>query len=145
MVTSGPYKETLAGNRYLITCVDDNTKSVESFSVKNKQAEIVAHFFLDEIIPRFSFTYQMRSDNGTEYCNQVIDYICRFYSVGKITTLTYNPQANGQVERVNTTLNDMIFKRISEGESNWDLHVNACLTAIDVYHESALLIPKRGS
>jgi len=40
--TSGPFKETLSGNKYVIAFVNETTKWVEAFPVRNKTAEIVA-------------------------------------------------------------------------------------------------------
>jgi len=128
--TSGPFKETLSGNKYIIAFVDEATKWVEAFPVRNKTAEIVADLLLDEIIPRFSFPYQIRSDNGTEFCNQVIDHVCKHYSIGKIRTSPYHPEANGQVEIYNKFLKNLLSKATEDNSNTWDLQLNACLTAI---------------
>jgi len=128
--TSGPFKETLSGNKYIIAFVDESTKWVEAFPVRNKTAEIVANLLLDEIIPRFSFPYQIRSDNGTEFCNQVIDHVCAHYEIGKIRTSPWHPEANGQVEIYNKFLKNLLSKATEDGSNTWDLQLNACLTAI---------------
>lgn len=61
-----PFRESLAGNKYLVNLVDPNSGWVESFPVRNKTAENVAHVLLEEIIPRFSFPVYFSSDLGTE-------------------------------------------------------------------------------
>lgn len=44
------------------------------------------------------------SDQGREFCNQVVDHLLKLTGIEHKVTLAYNPRTNGQTERFNKTL-----------------------------------------
>ena len=57
--------------------------------------------------PKFFFT-----DNGTEFCNKVVDHICQEYVIKRVKTPLYHPQAN-PVERINRVLKPMMISFVN--------------------------------
>ena len=94
--TSGPFPESYEGNRYIINIIDMFSGWPEAFPTKSKSAESVAKILVEYIIPRHSCPRVIVSDNGTEFCNAVIDQINAFFNIKHITTSIYHPQANGK-------------------------------------------------
>lgn len=48
----------------------------------------------------------MRSDNGTEYCNNAFTKCLREFGIIHQKSVPYNPEQNGMAERVNRTLTE---------------------------------------
>lgn len=69
---SGPYPQTLSGNRYIISFIDLYSGWPEAFADPDKSAENIAHLLIEEIFPRHGAPLQIISDNGSENSNRMI-------------------------------------------------------------------------
>ena len=127
--TCGPFPESYNGNRYIINVIDLFSGWPESFATKNKSAETVAQILMEHIIPRHACPRIIVSDNGTEFCNAVIDQIAAFFNIKHIRTSVYHPQANGKCERYNRVQNDMLAKLVDRTHRNWDSKIPSILSA----------------
>ena len=127
--TSGPFSESYEGNRYIINVIDLFSGWPESFATKSKSAETVAQILIEHIIPRHACPRVIVSDNGTEFCNAVIDQISAFFNIKHIRTSVYHPQANGKCERFNRVQNDMLSKMIDRSQRDWDTKIPSILSA----------------
>ena len=127
--TSGPFSESYDGNRYIINVIDMFSGWPESFATKSKSAETVAQILIEHIIPRHSCPRVIVSDNGTEFCNAVIDQISTFFNIKHIRTSVYHPQANGKCERYNRAQNDMLAKLVDRSHRDWDSKIPSILSA----------------
>ena len=127
--TSGPFPESYEGNRYIINIIDMFSGWPEAFPTKSKSAETVAKILMEYIIPRHSCPRVIVSDNGTEFCNAVIDQINAFFNIKHITTSIYHPQANGKVERFNRVMSDALAKLVDRSQRDWDSKIPAILSA----------------
>lgn len=127
---SGPYPETLSGNKYIISFIDLYSGWPEAYPVKDKTAETVAHLLIDEIFVRFGAPLSILSDNGSENVNRVMKETCETLNIHHITTSYYHPKSNGRVERFHRTLHDVLSKKIEDNIRTWDLYLNQSLAAI---------------
>lgn len=127
---SGPYPETLSGNKYIIGFIDHFSGYPEAFAVKDKKAETIAHLLIEEIIPRHSVPLQILSDNGSENVNRVMKKTCKALNISHVTTSFYHPQSNGRIERFHKTLHDILSKLMKDDTKTWDLYLNQALAAI---------------
>ena len=98
----GPYKVTSReGFRYFLTVVDDYTRSVWVFLMKNK-SEVFDHIvsFFNLIKNQFDKTVKVfRSDNGTEFVNKKFENFLQNNGILHQTSCAYTPQQNGVAER----------------------------------------------
>ena len=127
--TSGPFPESYDGNRYIINVIDLFSGWPESFATKSKSAETVAQILMEYIIPRHACPRVIISDNGTEFCNAVIEQISAFFNIKHIRTSVYHPQANGKCERYNRVQNDMLAKLVDRSQRDWDTKIPGILSA----------------
>ena len=124
----GPYPVSKSGNKYLVTITCLYTGWPEIFPVQDKTAETVARVILEELIPRHSCPLTILSDNGREFCNQIVDHICKVLKIYRIRTSAYHPAGNGATERFHRVWNDMVSKELEVGDE-WDTLIPAVLTA----------------
>src|SRR5205085_11105855 len=61
--------QTVEGNRFLIVAIDYLTKWPEAKAVRDKRAETIASFVVDEIICRDGVSSEIVTDYGTEFVN----------------------------------------------------------------------------
>ena len=80
------------------------------------------------------FTVNLNSEVITSLCNQL--------GITRTRTTAYHPQANGQVERFNRTLESMLSKVINDNQKEWDIHLPKVLFAYRTsIHESTGFSP----
>ena len=127
--TCGPFPLSDDGNKYVCTIVDHFSGWPEAWAIPDKTANTIARIILDEFIPRHGCPRTIISDQGTEYCNSLLDIVHKELRIGRIHTSSYHPQSNGKTERFHRSMNDMIQKQISENQNQWDLVLQSCLGA----------------
>ena len=59
-------------------------------------------------------------DNGTNRSSALFGDVCAILKIRKIWTSPYHSQGDGQVERFNRTLNNMLSHFVNENQDNWD-------------------------
>ena len=140
--TSGPFPESYSGNRYIVNIIDLFSGWPESFATSSKSADTVAKILIEHIIPWHSCPRVIVSDNGTEFCNAVIDQLSAFFNIKHIRTSVYHPQSNGKVERFNRVQNDALAKLVDSSYRDWDTKIPGILSAYrTARHESTKYSP----
>ena len=76
------------------------TKYVWAFPIKSKEAiPIAKHLF--HFISEYGPPKEILSDQGTEFCNNIIDTMIGLFGINHIITSPYHPNTNGLTERYN--------------------------------------------
>jgi transposase InsO family protein len=125
----GPLPRTLNGNRYVIVAVDYFTKWTEATAVEDADAQTVVKFIHTDIICRHGVPKEITSDRGTEFLNELVTEFERTYRIKHIKTTAYHPQGNGQTERMNQTLKNILSK-ICKTYDTWDNYLESALFAV---------------
>ena len=106
----GPLPVTNSGNKYILMITDLFTKWVEAFPLKETSSVTLARVMVDEVICRFGVPNSIHSDQGANFCSEVINAMCKMLNIECTQTSAYHPQGNGQVERFNRTIEAMLSK-----------------------------------
>jgi transposase InsO family protein len=125
----GPLPVTRNGKRYIILAVDFFTKYLEGIAVDEADAQTVAKFIHSDIICQYGVPKELTSDRGTEFVNNLIEELSRTYYIKHIKTTAYHPQGNGQTERMNQTIKNVLAKLIKT-EDQWDHYLDSALFAV---------------
>ncbi|KAG1941073.1 interleukin-1 receptor accessory protein-like 1-A [Pimephales promelas] len=104
----GPFPESKSGNRYILVIIDQFTRWVEAFPVPEQGAETTAKRLVFDFISRFGAPLEIHTDQGRNFESSLFMEVCRLLQVTKTRTTPYHPASNGQVERFNRTLLQMI-------------------------------------
>ena len=121
-----PLPKTASGNSYVLLMVDQFTKWVEAAPIPDQSAETVARTAIDYLFSRFGCPREIVTDQGANFNSQ----LCEMLEIAKKRTTPYHPSANGQVERLNRTLLQMIRCTIRNGQSNWDKQLQLLIAAV---------------
>lgn len=116
------------GNRYCITLTDYFSKWPEAEAIPTKEARHVATF-LYKMILRHGCPTEIVSDQGREFCNQLVDLLEELTGFKHRITSAYHPQSNGLDERLNQTLKSKLRLLVNEHMDDWDELIDNVLFA----------------
>ena len=106
----GPMKTlSIGGARYFLTFIDDFTRKVWVFPLKNKN-EVLEKFKTWKTLVERQSEHKIktfRSDNGGEFTSKAFDETLHRDGIERQTSAPYTPQQNGVAERANRTLVEM--------------------------------------
>ena len=96
----GPFPPDEYGNTAIIVIIDTFTRYVFLYAVPDMTARSAMRALLihNQI---FGQPYQIVSDNGTQYCNEIIDELITIWGAEHLRTVAHSHEENGIVERAN--------------------------------------------
>ena len=137
----GPLVESYQSNKYIIVLTDCFTKWASAYAVPRATATEVADAILDWT-SQFGVMKILHSDQGRQMESAIVKEVCQRFGIHKTRTTSYYPASDGQVERMNRTLIDMLSKYVGENHRSWDEHLPLVLLAYrSSLHESTSLSP----
>ena len=138
----GPLPETARGNKHLLVIMDYFTKWCEAFPTKDQRASTVAEVLVSRVFSRFGPPAIIHSDQGRNFESHLMHEICRLMGIHKSRTTAYHPQCDGQVERQNRTLQNILSSFVSQHKDDWDNWVALAVYAYNTScHESTGFSP----
>jgi len=126
--TIGPLPITITGKRYILLAIDYFTKYAEAAATEESDAQTVVKFLHSDVICRHGVPKEITSDRGTEFLNELVQEFEQVYHIKHIRTTAYHPQGNGQTERANQTIKNILAKVI-QTENAWDHYLDSALFA----------------
>ena len=124
----GPFPASY-NNLYILLAVDYVSKWVEAIPTRTNDAKVVAQFLRSNIFSRFGTPRALITDNGTHFCNKVIDKVLQKYGVRHRTSLAYHPQSNGQAEVSNREIMYILEKTVKSSRNDWSKKIDDALWA----------------
>ncbi len=99
-------KPSLSGARYMLTIIDDYSRKVWPYFLKNKYEAFDAFKDWKVMVERQTErkVKYLRTDNGMEFCSRAFEDYCRKEGIARHHTIPYTPQQNGVAERMNRTI-----------------------------------------
>uniref|UniRef100_A0A7N2RFG7 Integrase catalytic domain-containing protein n=1 Tax=Quercus lobata TaxID=97700 RepID=A0A7N2RFG7_QUELO len=99
---------SLGGSRYYITFIDDSSRKIWVYFLKNK-SDVFETFKKWKAMVEIETSLKvkcLRSDNGREYIDGGFSEYCATQGIRMEKTIPVTPQQNGVAERMNRTLNE---------------------------------------
>ena len=115
----GPFPKSQAGNRYILMLVCQFTKWLEVYPLPEQTAEQISRVVIDNFISRFGIPVHIHTDQGANFTSALFHEICKLLEIAKTRTTPYPPCSNGQVERYNRTLLQLIRCHLKDN-TRWD-------------------------
>ena len=123
---------TERGNQHMLTMIDLLTGWPFAFPIPDKTADTVVNTLLERYIPEKWCPRSLLSDNGTEFKNSVMDYVCQELNIERRYSSPHHPESNGKLERFHSFLKGNLTKMCIRDKVNWDRCVPAVLAAYRV-------------
>ena len=124
----GPFPASYS-NLYILLAIDYVSKWMEAIPTRTNDAKVVAQFLRNNIFSRFGTPRALIIDNGTHFCNKVIDKVLQKYGVRHRTSLAYHPQSNGQAEVSNREIKYILEKTVNSSRKDWSNKIDDALWA----------------
>ena len=124
----GPFPASY-NNLYILLAVDYVSKWVEAIPTRTNDAKVVTQFLRSNIFSRFGTPRALITDNGTHFCNKIIDKVLQKYGVRHRTSLAYHSQSNGQAEVSNREIKYILEKTVNSSRKDWAKKIDDALWA----------------
>ena len=96
----GPFPPS-NGFIYILLAVDYVSKWVEAIPTRKDDSQTVSRFVKSNILCRFGTPSAIISDQGTHFCNRLLNKLLTKHGVSHKISIAYHPQNNGQAGRLN--------------------------------------------
>ena len=116
------------GNAYAVVFIDHFSNRAQAIATPTHTGGVVAQLLVDHWIKYFGCPLRILTDRGPEFESKLFEELCDLLEIDKSRTTPYRPQSDGQCERVNQTIENMI-RSVANDKSNWDEYLTGCLMA----------------
>lgn len=124
--------ETLGGSKYFMLIKDEFTSyiCVYFMSHKTQVVQALKKYFNDAAIRTQRQVKILRTDNGSEFRNALVEQLCDREGVLQEFSAPYVPEQNGEAERANRTIIETARSMLQSSGSPLPLWGEAVLTAV---------------
>ena len=120
------------GFENVLVVTDHFTKYSQAYPTKNETARTTPRVLFDQFISHYRFPARIHSDQGANFMSYLIHELCVVAGIDKSNTTPYHPMGNGQVERFNQTLLNMLGTLSDSQKDNWRGHIATFVHAYNV-------------
>ncbi|GJW10908.1 putative ribonuclease H-like domain-containing protein [Tanacetum coccineum] len=139
---SPTFVSSLMHKKYCLVVTDDYSRFTWVFflTTKDETSEILKHFIkeIENLVDKK--VKIIRSDNGTEFKNKVMDDFCREKGIKREYSIARTPQQNGVAERRNRTLIEAARTMLADSKLPTTFWAEAVSTAC--YVQNRVLVVK---
>lgn len=114
------FPPTERGNVGIMVLTDYLSRFPMVYAIQTKTAVEIATNLLN-FISLFGPPQELLSDNGKEFCNNLVDELSKLAGVERVVTSPYHPRTNGLVERLNGSLVTSLRAHVLNRPHDWDL------------------------
>ena len=103
------------GRENVLVLTDVFSKFSQAIPTRDQRACTVADVLVRQWFHLFGVPNRIHSDQGRNFESKIIKQLCDTYGIKKTRTTPYHPEGNGQCERFNRTLHDLLRRRSGAG------------------------------
>jgi transposase InsO family protein len=107
------------GRENVLVITDTFTKWTIAVPTRDQKAETVARVLVRDWFSKYGAPLRLHSDKGRDFESKVVEQLCRIYGVKKTRTTSWHPQGNGQTERYNRTLHNLLKTLPADRKRKW--------------------------
>ena len=112
------------GRESILVMSDAYTKYTKAIPTRDQTALTVAKVIMNEWIFNFGVPDRIHSDQGRNFMSSLIKELCGLFGIEQSNTTPYHPMGNGQVERMNRTIQNLLRTLSVNEKKKWPSHLN---------------------
>uniref|UniRef100_A0A3B1IG97 Gypsy retrotransposon integrase-like protein 1 n=1 Tax=Astyanax mexicanus TaxID=7994 RepID=A0A3B1IG97_ASTMX len=117
------------GRENVLVLTDVFTKYTQAIPTRDQRASTVAQVLVQHWFHRFGLPSRIHSDQGRNFESMLIQQLCNMYGIQKSRATAYRPQGNGQCERFNRTLHDLLRTLPQSEKRRWPHYLSPMVFA----------------
>lgn len=127
-----------SGNCAVLVVIDHFSKWVAVVAIEDKKSETVSNAFREKVFPSLlRLPRRILTDNGSEFIAGPFRQLLESMNIQHIKTTPLTPAANGEVERMNRSLQELM-RGYGAKSSNWDLEIPRVVMAYNNTRHSSI-------
>ena len=92
----------------ILIITDHYSRFAQAIKTPNQTAIATAQAAWDNFFGKYGFPEKIVTDQGTQFEGKLFQQLCKVADITKLRTTSYHPQGNGNCERFDSTLINMI-------------------------------------
>ena len=129
---------TEKGNDTLVVWVDRLTKYVTVMACKEAHtAEDFAQYTIDAVIYKWGCPESFVSDRDVRCTSKFWKSVTQTLGAERWMSTAFHPQSDGQTERMNISLEEVLRHYVSYNQGDWDSHIQMAAFAINNSYQSS--------
>ena len=108
------------GFRYAMVVTDHFTRFCQIYATRNKSSKAAADKMFNEFIMQFGYPERIHHDQGPEFTSKLFGELHRLTRIKASKTTPYHPEGNGQAERFNRTVCNMLKALPKPAKQAWN-------------------------
>ena len=112
------------GYKYALVCTDNFTKFAQIYATKNKYGTSAADKIYNDLILKYGLPKRFHHDQGGEFENKLFKRLHQLTGCESSRTTPYHPEGNGQTERMNRTVLNMLKTLEKKEKTDWASHLS---------------------
>ena len=117
---------------------DHFTRYTQAYVTRTQTTQTTVKTLWDKCIVHYGLPKKILSDQGLNFESQLVADLCMLMGMQMILTSPYHPQTNGQYERFNFTLINVLRTLPPEKKSEWKNHIGTLVHAYNCTQNSAM-------
>ena len=131
--------QTKAGHTAIYVIIDRLTKLTHIVpTTDNATAPDVAEMFIDTVVKHHGLPRNIVSDRDAKFTSKFWEAFCEQIGIQMKMSSAYHPQTDGQTERMNRVIIDMIRHYVDPMHNDWDEHFTAAEFAINNAYQKSI-------
>ena len=116
----------------VLVITDAYTKFTKAIPTRNQLAVTVAKILMNEWIFNYGTPSRIHTDQGRNFQAEIVTELCRLFGIKQSRTTPNHPQGNGQCERMNRSLINLLRTLNQNYKSRWTIHLPKLIHAYNV-------------
>ena len=121
----------------VLVVTDHFTRYAQAYVTKTQTTQMTAKTLRDKFLVHYVLPVKILMDQGHNFKSQLVAGLCKMMGTQKVQTSPYHLQTNGQCERFNSTLINMLGTLPIEKKSEWKNHIGMLVHAYNCTQNSA--------